>query len=236
MPLDVNSYDQQVAAEGSGGGGNGAFAGRVGIGSTLALWAIPTEEEGLSNADLSQFYQDVFTKQGQPPSLSDKQLIYALVISSPGEGSKAFMPYGWDGDWSKVEHEETLAHAAKFGKGRRVIPLSLPKTLHESAWGIAKEMDVEDAFTVVNFTTGAIVSRGAIFILNRTGEGQKSTKYTASLMSKKADIAKVDAVFPVGAIVTPPVERLADAAEKIRTAASEKARGASPTAAPATQF
>lgn len=231
MPLDFDKYAEQVESETSGGGGNGAFTGRIGRGTTDIRWVVPVDAE---NADLSQSYQEVFTPQGGGASLSDKAVIYALVASSPGADAKAFMPYGWDGDWSEVEHEETLAHAANFGKGRRVIPLSVTKSLHKALKDALTSVD--DPVTEVNFATGEIVKAGAIFRLTREGSTQKDTKYFAVVLNRKADVTKVDALIGQGMTVVPPTERLSEFAEKLRTANAEKAAKAAPGAKPQTQF
>ena len=233
MAFDFDTFAAQVESE-TASGGNGAFTGRIGRGNTDIRWVIPPEFDA---PDVLQNYQEAFTQAGGAVNLTDKAVIYALVANSPGSDMKAFMPYGWNGDWSEVEHEETLAHATQFGNGRRVIALSLTKSLRDAVLKTAREgVDEDDRFTVVDFATGQVVKAGAIYRLTREGSTQKDTKYSAVALNRKADVAKVNEVIGEGARVVPPTESLGAFAEKLRTSNAEKAAKGAPAPKPQTQF
>ncbi len=237
MGLNFDKYAEQTSTEDASSGGGGSFVGRIPKGNTHIRWVVPVSDNEDHDyiPDVSQAYQDAFVKAGIPTSVSNKRVIYAIISDSPLiEGSGGFLPYGWNGDWSKVEHEETLAHAAKFNHGRRVVPLSLSKTLHDALKEAGSGVD--DPVTYVNFATGEIVSAGAVYRLTREGEGQKNTKYNAVVLNRKADVAKIDGVIGQGIIVTPPTETLAEYAEGLRAANAAKIAGAAETAKPTTQF
>lgn len=220
--LNFDAFAEQVATEGATQGNN-VLVGRIGKGVTDIRWVVPVDAD---QNDLGQSYQDVFVGSGVVGKPSTKMVIYALVAAAPtAEGNKGFYPFGFDGNYEKVQFEELIAHADKFGRGRRVVALSLPSTLRDALMEAAQAVD--DRVTVVNFETGEIVSVGAVYRLKREGEGQKNTSYSAVAVNRKADVAAVDALIGVGTKVVPPQEPLSAVAEKLRASTAEKLRASS---------
>jgi hypothetical protein len=225
MALDFAARKEALEAETAAAStGSAVPTGRVGRGETDFRWVVPVDAE---DDDMVQLVQDAFVKDGIA-SLSNKYLIYALISNSPNpETSGAFLPYGWDGDWSKVQFEELIAHAEAFGNGRRVVAMSLPKTLYEYVANVGAVGD--DPLTVVDFETGEIVTEGIIYRASRTGTKQTDTKYGAVQVTKKADVAATNAKIGAGVKVVPPQEgRLGVLAEKFRAATAEKVAKVSP--------
>jgi hypothetical protein len=225
MGIDFAAHNEQVDAENAAASaGSNVPTGRVGRGDTDFRWVVPV---GGDNNDLSQLVQEAFVKPGEV-SMSEKRLIYVLIANSPNpETSGAFLPYGWDGDWSKVQFEELTAHAAQFGNGRRVVALSLPKTLYDAIRNIGNSVD--DPVTYVNFETGEVVSDGVTYRAIRSGTKQTDTKYSAVQITKKADVAKINELIGAGVTVVPPQEgRLPAVAERVRVATAEKVAKVAP--------
>jgi hypothetical protein len=152
-------------------------------------------------------------RQVEPPA--NRYTFLALPVNVP---ANSFIPYGWDGDYSEA-HEDLVAHAERFGSGRRVVPYVVGKKIWEALRDAV--INADSPWTQINGETGEVTHIGALFTVNREGKALTTT-YTVGRVDRKQTLAEAAKLVKVGTIVVPWQETLREFADRYAAAAVAK--------------
>src|SRR5688572_30554472 len=127
--FDPNAVNPEELSKGvAGEGGSPVIGARFQTGITQFFLVFDPGASNLNDGagvPTRDFYNNPNATKVDPPA--NRYTFLALPVNVP---ANSFIPYGWDGDYSEA-HEDLVAHAERFGSGRRVIPYVVGKKIWE---------------------------------------------------------------------------------------------------------